>query len=50
VYYIPYLPFHLRGVDFAIVTVTAILISFVSTLYPALRASHINPAEALRYE
>ena len=50
VYYIPYLPFHIRAVDFTIVTLTALLISFISTLYPALRASHINPAEALRYE
>lgn len=50
VYYIPYLPFHIRTVDFMIITVTALLISFISTLYPALRASHINPAEALRYE
>lgn len=50
VYYIPYLPFHIRTVDFMIITVTALLISFISTLYPALRASRINPAEALRYE
>jgi lipoprotein-releasing system permease protein len=50
VYYIPYLPFHIRAADFTIVTLTALLISFISTLYPALRASHINPAEALRYE
>lgn len=50
VYYIPYLPFHIRPLDFLTVTLTALLISFISTLYPALRASHINPAEALRYE
>jgi len=50
VYFIPYLPFHVRGSDFLIITFTALLISFGSTLYPALRASHINHAEALRYE
>jgi lipoprotein-releasing system permease protein len=50
VYFIPYLPFHVRLEDFLLVTGTAILISFLSTLYPAMRASKINPAEALRYE
>lgn len=50
VYFIPYLPFRLRLSDVLIVMGTAILISFFSTLYPALRASKINPAEALRYE
>ncbi|MCI0412512.1 lipoprotein-releasing ABC transporter permease subunit [bacterium] len=50
VYFIPYLPFRVRPVDFVLITVTAVAISFVSTLYPALRASRINPAEALRYE
>ena len=50
VYFIPYLPFHVRPIDFALVTFTALVISFVSTLYPALRASRVNPSEALRYE
>ncbi len=50
VYFIPYLPFRVRPVDFFLITVTAVAISFVSTLYPALRASRINPTEALRYE
>lgn len=50
VYFIPYLPFRVRPIDFATITLTALAISFVSTLYPALRASRINPAEALRYE
>jgi lipoprotein-releasing system permease protein len=50
VYFIPYLPFRLRPADILIVIGTAILISFFSTIYPAVRASRINPAEALRYE
>ena len=50
VYFIPYLPFRVRPVDLATITLTALAISFVSTLYPALRASRINPSEALRYE
>jgi len=50
VYFIPFLPFRLRVTDLALITGTAVLVSFLSTLYPALRASKINPAEALRYE
>jgi lipoprotein-releasing system permease protein len=50
VYFIPYLPFHVRLFDFVAITGIALLITFASTLYPAYRASHINPAEALRYE
>lgn len=50
VYFIPYLPFRIRAADFVMIISTALLISFVSTLYPAVRASRINPSEALRYE
>jgi len=50
VYFIPYLPFHIRPGDFLVIISTALLISFLSTLYPASRASRINPAESLRYE
>jgi lipoprotein-releasing system permease protein len=50
VYFIPYLPFRVQADDFLVVVGTALLVSFFSTLYPALRASRINPAEALRYE
>lgn len=50
VYFIPYLPFHLRIEDIVMITGTALVISFLSTLYPAIRASRINPTEALRYE
>jgi len=50
VYFIPYLPFRVRPGDFLMIVCTALLISFLSTLYPAGRASRINPAESLRYE
>jgi lipoprotein-releasing system permease protein len=32
------------------VAVTAVVISFMATLYPAWQASKMLPAEALRYE
>ncbi len=50
VYPISYLPAEMRPEDIAIVAVTALAMSFVATLYPAWRASRVNPAEALRYE
>lgn len=50
VYSIPYVPFHVKGWDVAIVSATALLISFLATLYPARSASRLNPVEILRYE
>ena len=50
VYPISYLPADIRASDVAVVAITALVMSFLATLYPAWRASQINPAQALRYE
>ena len=50
VYPISYLPSDLHWGDVARVVITALSISFFATLYPAWRASRIQPADALRYE
>lgn len=50
VYPISYLPSDLQWSDVAQIAVTALIISFFASLYPAWRASRIQPAEALRYE
>jgi lipoprotein-releasing system permease protein len=50
VYIIPALPVSMHLTDFLIVGFIAILISSVAALYPAKRASKINPAEAVRWE
>ncbi len=50
VYPISYLPAEIRSADIIIVALTALAMSFLATLYPAWRASKVNPAEALRYE
>ncbi|WP_298143794.1 lipoprotein-releasing ABC transporter permease subunit [uncultured Acinetobacter sp.] len=49
-YFINYLPSHLRWQDVAVIVSLSLLLSFLATIYPALRAAKIQPAEALRYE
>ena len=50
VYQISYIPFKIRVWDVIIITLTAFLISFLATIYPARKASRYNPSEALRNE
>ena len=50
IYYLDHFPSHVVMSDVLIISVTAIIISFVATLYPAWQASRMLPAEALRYE
>jgi len=50
IYYLDHFPSHVVMSDVLIISVTAILISFLATLYPAWQASRMLPAEALRYE
>jgi lipoprotein-releasing system permease protein len=50
VYYLDRFPSQVIPFDVLIISLTAILISFVATLYPSWQASRMQPAEALRYE
>jgi lipoprotein-releasing system permease protein len=50
VYSIDTLPFAPRPLDGVIVSGVSIGISLLATLYPSFAASHVLPAEALRYE
>ena len=50
IYYISTLPVKVEMADVAFVTVAAVLISFLATLYPSWHASRMSPVEALRYE
>lgn len=50
VYYISDLPSELKPRDVARISVLSLTLGLVSTLYPAWRASKLQPAEALRYE
>lgn len=50
VYMISYLQAELRLEDVLLICVSALTVSFLATLYPAYRATRIQPAEVLRYE
>lgn len=50
VYPVNYLPSDLRGADVAAVVVAALLLSALASIYPAWRATQVQPAEVLRYE
>lgn len=50
VYPLTYLPTEIRLDDLVQVGVTALLMSFLATIYPAWRASRSRPADVLRYE
>jgi lipoprotein-releasing system permease protein len=50
VYYIDKLPSHVDLFTVGLIVATSILITLLATLYPAWRASKLDPAEALRYE
>ncbi len=50
VYYISRIPSELRVSDVTLVSVTALALTMLATIYPARRAAATEPAEALRYE
>jgi lipoprotein-releasing system permease protein len=50
VYYLDHFPSRVVPTDVILISVTAVVISFVATLYPSWQASRMAPAEALRYE
>ncbi len=50
VYIIGSLPVRMEWLDFLVVPTIALLICYVAALYPAWRASRLDPVEAIRYE
>jgi lipoprotein-releasing system permease protein len=50
VYALASVPFHARPWDGVWISLAALVISFLATLYPSLSASGLDPVEILRYE
>jgi lipoprotein-releasing system permease protein len=50
VYQVSHLPLSLTGADMLFVSLTALVISFLATIYPAWQAARQDPVEVLRYE
>jgi lipoprotein-releasing system permease protein len=50
IYQIAFVPFRIGILDLFIIITVTLLISFLSTLFPAHRASRIDPVKALKYE
>ncbi len=50
VYYIDHLPVLIQFSDVFAITASAMLISYLATLYPSARAASLEPVEALRYQ
>ncbi len=50
VYYIPALPVKIEPIQTAISVVSAVLVSFLASIYPALKASRVEPVDGLKAE
>jgi len=50
VYYITTLPVRVQLFDVVAICLAAVAVSFTATVYPAYKASELNPVEILRYE
>ncbi len=50
VYFISHVPFRTRPVDVAAVSLLAVGVSLVATIYPAWKAASLRPVEAIRHE
>lgn len=50
IYFISALPVEIRTIDFVLILILAALIGFLFSIYPAMRASRLDPVDIIRYE
>jgi lipoprotein-releasing system permease protein len=50
VYYITQIPSQVDGSDLVLIAGLSLALTLMATVYPARRAAHVHPADALRYE
>jgi lipoprotein-releasing system permease protein len=50
VYYVDRLPISVDPLDYSLVTIAAMAITTLATIYPAIAASRLRPVEGIRYE
>ncbi len=50
VYFLSHIPAKISWVEVSVIMAAALSMSFLAVLFPAWRASRIDPVEALRYE
>jgi len=50
VYYVSSIPFVTRPVDLTAIAVFTLVVSFLATILPSMRAARLNPVDALRHE
>ncbi len=50
VYFVSSIPFVTRSIDLSVIAAFSLIVSFLATIVPSLRAARLNPVEALRHE